>query len=592
MKKALLLCLLLPALAFGASSDSLVWTGASDNDMNNVANYTEGDAGSPPAEIAVTDTLFFTSGTIAVTMSENLTIGGLSVDASVSLSVSGAKTLRTGLLVLAANATLTENSPLIITIPQSGDIITLGVGAVLNGTGVITCNISNGIASTFPAITYTGSGLFSVTDGGSGTGQSITLNGAFNTGTVRTIFYNQGTGTITYDFNGQNLTAGRFDVGCSGAGTGTWNYGSGTHTVESYTSNYHNAGSTININFQTSQWYCSGSWTFYVEHLVNPGTSLITLNGSGAQTVTSNGKSFYDLTVNNSGSSIATPVSFADSAALTGDLTLTDGPFVANGIGIKAVDYTYTTADSVRAGRLWLSGNYTRAAGASKCDTSGQQINFLAGASHTMAAAGKMYAKVAANAPLSITGGATIALLTCGADGIPISIASGTTLTAGSIAGIGGTPEHPDTLHGPGTLTAPQDTLPYTYVDSLICTNALYLDSTANTGGGNTNVKSLSYTGATLSASSIAPGDTVGIKSGNGFIGGGAFIGDSAIALHIVNPDSAWLIAPAAMPVGTYDVRLYNSDLDTLTKTLALTVASATTKKPRPYGYGYKKYRY
>jgi hypothetical protein len=234
-------------------------------------------------------------------------------------------------------------------------------------------------------------------------------------------------------------------------------------------------------NLQSAQFFASGNILMpsSANSLVNPGTSLFTLNGSGAQTITSNGKSFYDLTVNNSGSDIATPVSFADSATLTGDLTLTDGPVVMTDIGIKAVDYTYNSADSVRAGRLWLSGNYTRAAGASKCDTAGQRITFLTGSSHTMAAANKVYAKVTANAPLSINGGATITLLSYGIDGIPVSIASGTTLTTGSIAWIGGTADHPDTLRSgtPGSqATVTADSIapaPYTFFRDLIFTKGL-----------------------------------------------------------------------------------------------------------------------
>jgi hypothetical protein len=153
-------------------------------------------------------------------------------------------------------------------------------------------------------------------------------------------------------------------------------------------------------------------------------------------------------------------------------------------------------------------------------------------------------------------------------DGISITLAEGITWTVAVMSGIGGTTEAPDTIQGAGagaTYTGPQDTLSNTRVALLTCTNPLYLDSSANTSGNNTNVKSLSYTGATLSSATGLAGDTIGISTGNGLVGGAASIGDSAVTLTVVNSDSGYIVVPLAMPVGTYDVGLSNSDGDTLT---------------------------
>jgi hypothetical protein len=539
MKKALLLCLLLPALAFGASSDSLYWTNAAaDNDMNNPANYTEGDAGGAAAEIAATDTLFFSSGSAAATASGNIAVAKVKTTAGYSgawsisgktltvddayfdatgtlnlgnaVTVNGAsgtfhvgsssgtvtatsyvltmngttamvldddKGITANSLTLGANAVVTNSgSATTTTFTNSGTCLTFTNGGALtanqnmkfyctgtaaifsitgsptfNGTGQIAIRASENQTVTLPAITYTGSGLWLFEEAGTITFQTSTysLGGAFNIGTATFVLRNAlGGNHIIFNTNNYPMTTGSFRVGAQTLTSITFNAGASIFNVTDFSgSNY--AGLSTIFNMGTSQWTCTGNWTFGSNYTVT-GSPIVTLNGSGAQTVTSNGKSFYDLTINNSGSNIATPVSFADSATLTGDLNLTDGPFLANGIGIEAVDYTYNTADSVRAGRLWLSGNYTRAAGASKCDTSGQQINFLAGVFYTMAAANKTYAEVTANGPLTIDGGATITLLSYGVDGIPVSIASGTTLTAGSIAGIGGTPGSPDTLQGVG----------------------------------------------------------------------------------------------------------------------------------------------
>jgi hypothetical protein len=202
------------------------------------------------------------------------------------------------------------------------------------------------------------------------------------------------------------------------------------------------------LYWQTSNVFCSGTITYFAGLTVDPGTSLVTLNGTGAQTITSAGKSFYDLTINNSGTAF---VALADSLTAN-DVTLTDGPFNAASYGISAADLIYTSQDSVRFQNLWLTGDYTRGATATKSDTSGQHIRFSAAASHTMAAAGKTYARVTTSGPLTITGGATIATLSYGVDGIPVTIATGTTLTAGTVS-IGGSAGALDTMRSgtPGT---------------------------------------------------------------------------------------------------------------------------------------------
>jgi hypothetical protein len=359
-------------------------------------------------------------------------------------------------LIMGDNSTLTNDYQLYLRRNTSGDIFQIGTGITWDGASLGTTYFQpagNDITLSVPAFIYSGSGSFEIKQlASTTTGCTMQLTGDVNVAGPYVFSYLgfrniASSGTTIFKTNNHNITCNEFRMGSNAAATTSIYLGSSIISMTVYNgtqSGYDNAAYALYM--QTAQLACSGDFVWGILSIVDAGTSLFTLNGSLAQTITSNGKSFYDLTINNSGSDIATPVSFADSATLTGDLTLTDGPVVMTDIGIKAVDYIYSTADSVRAGRLWLSGNYTRSAGASKCDTSGQHIIFLAGNSHTMAAAGKVYARVTANAPLTINGGATITLLSFGVDGISLSIESGTKLNIDSIAGIGGTSESPDSI--------------------------------------------------------------------------------------------------------------------------------------------------
>jgi len=48
---------------------------------------------------------------------------------------------------------------------------------------------------------------------------------------------------------------------------------------------------------ESSQWTCSGAWTFRSNHTINPGTSTVTLTGNSA-TLTTAEKSFHNLVIN------------------------------------------------------------------------------------------------------------------------------------------------------------------------------------------------------------------------------------------------------------------------------------------------------
>jgi hypothetical protein len=389
-------------------------------------------------------------------------------------------------LTIVNGGTLTVNRAMDFRLTQNGNFTNIIGSPTINGTAGITFRAAttNGISVNMPALNTSGAGLNIFISIGS------TLNLTGNISTNAILLGNASAVTFTFNSNNYSITGTSFAWGGNAVGsTSIFNFGSSVINVTSVASTY-NTG-TINTNLQTSTWTCTGNWTFGSNHTINPGTSIVTLNGTGAQTVTSNGKSFHDLTVNNTGTAF---VSLADSLT-TNDITMTDGPFNTATYGISAVDMVHSTTDSVRFQNLWLTGDYTRGALATKSDTAGQHIRFSAGASHTMAAANKVYARVTTSGPLTITEGATIATLSYGVDGIPVTIATGTTLTAGTVS-IGGTAGALDTLQGSGGSAGLsfaggdiRDTASYIYVANIALAAGDTLDlrdGTSIDGGGNT----------------------------------------------------------------------------------------------------------
>ncbi|MGH2568039.1 MAG: beta strand repeat-containing protein, partial [Bacteroidota bacterium] len=80
----------------------------------------------------------------------------------------------------------------------------------------------------------------------------------------------------------------------------------------------------------------------------DPGTFKVTFNGAADQLITSGGDLFYDLEINNTGTSPANLVTLADDASVTNDLTITLGEFNTNGFNAD-VDGDLTIANSAGA---------------------------------------------------------------------------------------------------------------------------------------------------------------------------------------------------------------------------------------------------
>jgi hypothetical protein len=110
------------------------------------------------------------------------------------------------------------------------------------------------------------------------------------------------------------------------------------------------------LYWQNAKIFYTGSLSYWVTLNVDPGFSSWTLTSSGGQTITSSGKQFYDLTVNNSGTAT---IKYIDSLSLLGDFYAQNG---RDSIGrLSCVDYTNSTDDSVfHYDTTIITGNYYR----------------------------------------------------------------------------------------------------------------------------------------------------------------------------------------------------------------------------------------
>jgi hypothetical protein len=507
-----------------------------------------------------------TATSCAVTMN-TVTAGILDVDkgvnfkslvlgASATVATTGTTTSfsnSTTVLTLGANAALSLGANMALTLTGACDAYSLGAGYSITGAGTLSIFTNVAGAINLPAMTKANAFYIRSTVSGS----VVTLTGAISCGVLRILTV---VSTLTFNQGENAITCSDLNFGISGAGTGTFNFTNAINLATFDCSSY-NSG-TVNGNFDNSVITCTGSWTYGSNHIINPGTSTVTFNGTGAQTITSNGKIFYDITANNTGTSFITR---ADSLTCH-DLTLTDGPWNSATYGIRADDFIYSTTDSCRFQNLWLTGDFTRSAGATKNDTAAQHIRFLAGTSHTMAAAGKTYAQITMSGPTTITGGAVINKLSYGIDGIKSTFEAAKKVTAGSLPGFGGASGSLDSALSatPGamdTLSCPQDTPAYVYTRDQYMVNPRYLPATSVSGGNNRNVKTLSYTGVTKDISTGTIGATVTF-TGSGFAGACwlKFNSDSS-ALTVVSYTSATKAVPSLAP-GVYAVSVGNSDGD------------------------------
>lgn len=212
-----------------------------------------------------------------------------------------------------------------------------------SGTGNVYLRTSTNITFNVPKINAGGwtNGSIGITSGSSLNGVVADMQGTITmsaTGDVQLYKYSDGDTTI--NTNNHNITCRNISGGNSNAnGTTTINFGSSTIDVGGYALWSTATGPSV-ANLQTSTWTIAGSnLTWGTAFTVNEGTSSITLDGSGAQLITSNGEPMYNVTVANTGGT----TSIADALSCN-TLVLSNGDFDQNGQTMSmSGDWTIST---------------------------------------------------------------------------------------------------------------------------------------------------------------------------------------------------------------------------------------------------------
>ena len=292
-----------------------------------------------------------------------------------------------------ANSTFTNNGWIALYATASQSIF--GAGVTFDGNSPISISTAGAnITITYPAVSYNGTGAWSLACGAVDVAPIHSLSGTFNIGANSLTISNSRVGiTLTSNTNGNTITCGALSVGTNNAtAVHNINYGASTISCVSYTGAVLNIGSCTE-SFSTSQWTCSGAWTFGSNHTIVPGTSIVNFTGAG--TTTSNGKAFPgDLTINSTG----LVRTFADKYKVNGNLLLTAGKpifglFRDTVVGNYTNSLTAAADTANRQDTLFLGGSMTRSAGShtknenavtklygtSLCNltTSGSRMNYI-----------------------------------------------------------------------------------------------------------------------------------------------------------------------------------------------------------------------
>lgn len=225
-------------------------------------------------------------------------------------------------LTIGTSATLTNNSALYFAYgTATGHYAwSMGAGATFNGTGLITVanyNLSAALVY-IPALAYTGSGAINIVSSSSASSNEIRFTGNLTSAADVNLYLQNSSALYSYtiNVNGFDISCANLNYGANGAflSNNIINFGSGTITCTLSDGSY--IAAPVDINFQTSQWSCSGNWTYGSNHIVDPGTSQVTITNTS--TITSNGSSFYGLIINAAGRviTLADSLTIADAGTL------------------------------------------------------------------------------------------------------------------------------------------------------------------------------------------------------------------------------------------------------------------------------------
>jgi hypothetical protein len=206
-------------------------------------------------------------------------------------------------LTMNNNSLLTVNTAINLYRNTSGEIYSIGSDCTFNGATVtITISANATTDATVPALNYTGTGTLTFRGQGAVNPVFHQTGNISGTGNIN-LQSNNGAGAVTFNTNNHNITAsGELRVGLSTApttGSFTLNCGTSTITCNSHFGNNSYSNRSY-INLQKSRWYVSGNFLTFVNHVLDPGTSVVTLVGGNA-TATMAGKLLDTVYVNKSG---------------------------------------------------------------------------------------------------------------------------------------------------------------------------------------------------------------------------------------------------------------------------------------------------
>jgi hypothetical protein len=233
---------------------------------------------------------------------------------------------------------------------------------VHNDGSFLTFRASNGVTSTIPAMSITGTGVgLSLTGGGTGCTVVYTLGGNLTLpGFMIAPGYETTTLTlnaVTYNITTNILTLGGILI----TDNCTFNMGSGNHTITSFVTN---VTGTNAFHFQTSQFSCSGSWTMPsgANQTVDATNTTQSVTFTGMGTTTNSGQTFPGNVIVNAPGVLRT---MTEKFRCAGNYTQTAGSVIFGNLSRDSIVGDYTNAlastDSVNwnADSLWLGGSFT-----------------------------------------------------------------------------------------------------------------------------------------------------------------------------------------------------------------------------------------
>ena len=221
--------------------------------------------------------------------------------------------------------------------------LVMDAGSTTSGNSYMVVNVKAAITVNIPQIfSFYFLALSSTNTSGTAI---ININGAVAVSYI-SLYADGAGGTLTVNTNNNSISAngGYFYPGSNNA-TAVFNLncGSSTITVAGAVNFGQYSAGVSNIDLSTSIWFVSSHWTFIANNTITPGTSQVTFTSALASIVTSAGKSFYDVVVNNASKAF----SFADNVSLH-NLTTT-----------AMTSYTNTGATVTSSGNVTFNGTGT-----------------------------------------------------------------------------------------------------------------------------------------------------------------------------------------------------------------------------------------